>query len=118
MQALFAWQLGNPSFQTRTSLKIVKQIKEIDGFISKNAPKWPLDKINHLDLAVLRLATWELLYSPDTPPKVVADEAVEIAKEFGSESSSSFVNGVLGAILTNLGHSHTQLDKNSLKAQN
>ncbi|HJY98873.1 MAG TPA: transcription antitermination factor NusB [Patescibacteria group bacterium] len=77
--------------------KILKQQKKIDKLISKAAPQWPLDKLNKIDLAVLRLAVYEL-ENEDTPPKVVIDEAVELAKEYGSESSSSFINGVLGTI--------------------
>ncbi len=70
----------------------------VDSFITAAAPEWPLSKINRIDLAILRVATDELMNS-DTPPKVIIDEAVEIAKTFGAESSPSFVNGVLGTIL-------------------
>ena len=66
--------------------------------IAEAAPQWPTEKLNKIDLAILRLATHEL-QDTKTPPKVVIDEAVELAKEFGSESSPSFVNGVLGTIL-------------------
>ena len=69
--------------------------------IQKAAPAWPIDKLNRIDLAILRLAVFELTRS-DTPPKVVIDEAVELAKEFGSEASASFVNGVLGTIYKEL----------------
>jgi N utilization substance protein B len=71
-----------------------------DDVISKAAPEWPLININRIDLAILRVATEELL-SSDTPPKVVIDEAVEIAKRYGAENSASFINGVLGTILKN-----------------
>ena len=77
--------------------KIHKQTVKIDKLIKDAAPQWPIDKLNKMDLAVLRLAVYEL-ENEDTPPKVVIDEAVELAKEFGSESSSSFINGVLGTI--------------------
>lgn len=72
-------------------------MKKIDKIITKAAPAWPIDKINKIDLAILRFAVYELMEKV-TPQKVVIDEAVEIAKEYGSESSSSFVNGVLGTI--------------------
>lgn len=72
----------------------------LDEHISKAAPEWPLKNINKIDLAILRVATEELLNS-DTPVKVIIDEAVEIAKKYGAESSPSFVNGVLGTILKN-----------------
>ena len=77
--------------------KILKQEKKLDKLISVAAPQWPVDKLNKIDLTILRLAVYEL-ENEDTPPKVVIDEAVELAKEFGSESSSSFINGVLGTI--------------------
>lgn len=77
--------------------KITVQKEELDKKISKAAPTWPIDKLNKIDLAILRLAVYEL-DNEDTPPKVVIDEAVELAKEYGSESSSSFINGVLGTI--------------------
>ena len=65
--------------------------------IEAAATEWPINRLNKIDLAVLRLAVYELKYE-ETPPKVVIDEAVELAKEFGSENSSSFINGVLGTI--------------------
>jgi transcription antitermination protein NusB len=76
---------------------ILAQKVKIDKLIEDAAPQWPVDKLNKIDLAVLRLAVYEL-ENDDTPPKVIIDEAVELAKEFGSESSSSFINGVLGTI--------------------
>lgn len=78
-------------------LAIQKQTDEINKIIVDSAPTWPIDKINKIDLAILHLAIYELK-NEDTPPKVVIDEAVELAKEFGSESSGPFVNGVLGTV--------------------
>jgi N utilization substance protein B len=79
---------------------VIARKKQIDGKIAKNAPAWPLGQVAPIDLAVLRVAVFELLYkSPKEPYKVIIDEAVEIAKEYGSESSPSFVNGVLGSIV-------------------
>lgn len=72
---------------------------EIDEIIVKCAPEWPLTQINRVDLSVLRLAIFELLYRPDVPTKVILDEAVEIAKRYGGQSSSSFVNGALATAL-------------------
>lgn len=77
---------------------VINSIPELDQQITTSAPQWPIDKLNRVDLSILRLATYEILHS-DTPPKVIIDEAVELAKEFGGESSPSFVNGVLGDIL-------------------
>lgn len=76
---------------------ILKQQVKIDKMITEAAPAWPIDLLNKIDLAILRLAVYELENS-NTPPKVIIDEAVELAKEYGSESSSSFINGVLGTI--------------------
>jgi len=76
---------------------ILEKTKTIDASIKKAAPAWPIEKINKIDLAILRLAVFELKYT-SVPPKVIIDEAIELSKEFGSESSPSFVNGVLGAI--------------------
>lgn len=77
---------------------IMEHKDQLDLDISKSAPQWPIDKLNKIDLAILRLATYEYLFT-DTPDKVIVDEAVELAKEFGGESSAPFVNGVLGNIL-------------------
>jgi len=77
--------------------KILKDQKKIDKLIQDAAPQWSIDKLNRIDLAILRLAVYELELE-DAPPKVIIDEAVELAKEYGSESSSSFINGVLGTI--------------------
>lgn len=76
---------------------ILSEKAGLDARIQKAATAWPTDKLNKIDLAILRLAVYEF-NKGTTPPKVVIDEAVELAKEFGGESSSSFVNGVLGSI--------------------
>lgn len=99
MQAVFAWSSNSSNPTSSDSKEIIEHIEEIDSFIKANAPKWPLNEMNHVDLSILRCAVWELKYQPKTPPKVVIDEAVELAKEFGTESSSSFVNGCLGSII-------------------
>lgn len=77
---------------------ILAKMTEIDQKIAVAAPTWPIEKINKIDLCILRLAIYEIHYM-DTPPKVAIDEAVEIAKTYGAESSPGFVNGVLGAIV-------------------
>ena len=73
----------------------------IDAKIKEAAPEFPIDKINKADLAILRLATYELLVSQKEPPKVIVDEAIELAKEYGGESSPAFINGALGKIINN-----------------
>ncbi len=102
VQALFAYTYQTDQSPADLS-EILPHLKALDQAISAAAPEWPLPKINKLDLAVLRQATYELLYT-DTPAKVVIDEAVEIAKTYGSENSGSFVNGVLGTILERKQH--------------
>ena len=72
--------------------------KNIDTIIEECAPQWPLNKIFRIDLVILEIAIFELLVKKTTPEKVVIDEAVELAKEFGNDASSSFVNGVLGTV--------------------
>lgn len=76
---------------------ILSKSAEIDKKIEKAAPAWPIEKLNKIDLAILRLAVYEI-EEHKTPPKVIIDEAVELAKEYGGENSPSFVNGVLGTI--------------------
>lgn len=82
--------------QTVAGLK--KQQPAIDKLIVKRAPEWPLEQIAAIDRAILRLGIYEVLFSDEVPPKVAINEAVEIAKMYGGESSGSFVNGVLGTI--------------------
>ena len=77
---------------------ILKHKEEIDSLIKKAAPAWPIESLNKIDHAILMLAVYELTQKK-TPPKVVIDEAVEIAKKYGGKTSASFVNGVLGTIL-------------------
>lgn len=78
--------------------KIYVNLKTIDSSIEKAAPGFPIDKINRVDLAILRLAIFELLIEKKEPPKVIIDEAIELAKEYGGEASPSFINGALGNI--------------------
>lgn len=72
---------------------------EIDGVLQPIAPEWPIDQIARMDRIVLRIGAYELLYGKNVPPKVVINEAVELAKAFGGENSSKFINGVLGTVL-------------------
>jgi N utilization substance protein B len=75
----------------------------IDALIAETARHWRLPRFSRVDLSLLRLATFELSTSPDVPASVTINEAVEIARHFGSEDSAAFVNGVLDAIATTLG---------------
>lgn len=79
---------------------ILTHLDKIDQAIAAHAKERPLNQINRVDLAILRLAVHELLFDPKVPQKVVIDEAVELAKTFGSDASPSFVNGVLGNLIS------------------
>ena len=72
---------------------------ELDTVLQPIAPDWPIEKIARMDRIVLRMGAYELVFGQDVPPKVVINEAVELAKAFGGENSSKFVNGVLGTLL-------------------
>ena len=82
-----------------------KNISKIDTIIEKAAPEWPIDQITAVDRAVLRLGLFELLFGnrDEVPPKVAINEAIELAKSFGGESSGKFVNGVLGTVYREIG---------------
>ncbi len=79
----------------------------LDALIQDNAPEWPLDQVAVIDRNILRMAIFEFVVAGNTPMKVAINEAVELAKLFGSDSSGRFVNGVLGAIVSKgVGSSH------------
>jgi len=80
---------------------VLAHLDEIDQIVSKNAPDWPLEKIAKIDLAILRIAIYEILYENSIPNKVSIDQAVELAKLYGNDNSGKFVNGVLGTIVEN-----------------
>lgn len=97
VRELFAESFTHQKYLERNGGKILKLLPKIDKVIKKSATAWPIDKINRIDLAILRFAVFEMT-EKSAPKKVIIDEAVEIAKEYGSENSSSFVNGVLGTV--------------------
>jgi N utilization substance protein B len=75
---------------------------ELDTIIRRYAPAWPLDQLPFIDRNILRIALFELLHTPKVPRKTAINEAVELAKVFGSESSTRFINGVLGSVMAGL----------------
>lgn len=87
----------NAKFTLEIIEKTINNIKEIDAIIINAAPDWPIEQIATLDRNALRLAIAELNYF-ETPPKVIINEAVELAKTFGSQASPKFVNGVMGTV--------------------
>ena len=92
----FASSLDETQFVYELAEGVVSKIPEIDEVITKTAPEWPLDQITLVDRSVLRLGIYELMFLKDVPPKVAINEAVELAKTYGGDSSSKFLNGVLG----------------------
>lgn len=77
-------------------------LAEIDDMISKNLKKWTKERISKVDLAILRLAIYEICFSQEIPSSVAINEAVELAKEFSTEEAPAFINGVLGSIVKKL----------------
>jgi N utilization substance protein B len=106
--------------------KFVKQIVEgvqelrdkLDAILIPLAPDWPIDQIAAIDRSILRIGLWELTYSKEAPPKVIINEAVELAKEFGGDNSSKFINGVLGTAYRNISEpTDAKTDKKSAEAK-
>jgi len=79
---------------------IIQHLRTIDEIIKKAAPQWPIEQISIVDRNILRIGIYELLYGDKTavPPKVAINEAIELAKSFGGETSGKFINGVLGTV--------------------
>ncbi len=89
---------GNAAFARNLVSGVIQNKEEIDRHIKKFAPAWPIEQISAVDRNILRLAIFEVLLDNDMPVKVAINEAVELAKMFGSDNSSKFVNGVLGSV--------------------
>ena len=126
-QALYAWEASRSSLEDLlkftwlepskleqleddtiafTQLMIagtLENIDEIDATIKLHLSHWPFERLKKVDLAILRMGTYSLLYQKDIPPQITIDEAIEIAKEFGSEDSYKFINGVLDGIHKEMG---------------
>lgn len=108
VQSLFAQSfMDQPTHDTKTD-EIIKNLSYIDSVIEKIAPDYPADKINKVDLAILRLASYELLLEKKEPSKVIIDEAIELAKEFGGDTSPGFINGALGKLITEYENTNIQ----------
>ena len=85
-------------FMAELVSKVLAHIEEIDGILKKYSQHWALDRMTVVDRNILRLGVCELIHSQTIPPKVVINEAVEIAKKYGSEESPDFINGILDKI--------------------
>ena len=121
MQSLYEWDFHRDQDIEKIAMRVMEPVKkdvdieytmrvlrgtmdnmdEIDKLITEAAPDWPLDQISIIDKSILRLSGYELLKDDDIPPKVAINEAVEIAKTFGGDNSSKFINGVLGTLYRN-----------------
>ena len=86
---------ADAAYISEKSRKIIERLEEIDEMINKQAKGWTTQRMGKVDLTILRLAVYEIVFDDDVPTGVAINEAVEIAKKFGQEESSGFVNGVL-----------------------
>lgn len=102
----FAPDFDDQDFSANLLNNIIAKNKEIEALIIKYAPEWPLDQITVIDRNVLRIGIYELKFSKDIPPKVAINEAIELAKKYGGQSSGKFVNGVLGSVFKDMQESH------------
>lgn len=104
----FAPAFDDNQFSERLVMGVVQHLKEIDEEISRHAPEWPIDQITIVDRNILRIGIYEMKYDDDIPEKVAINEAIELAKTFGGESSGKFVNGVLGTIYKEMVEARSQ----------
>ena len=93
--------IDDKSFIERLVRGVNTKQAELDDVIRPVAPEWPIEQIARMDRIVLRMGVYELMFEKDTPPKVAINEAVELAKAFGGDNSSKFINGVLGTVFRN-----------------
>lgn len=94
----FAGSIESREFIDNLVWGVMDNAEKIDSILRPAAPEWPIDQIALVDLIILRMGIYELLFTSEVPPKVAINEAVELAKAFGGENSSRFINGVLGTI--------------------
>lgn len=97
--ARYREMLSDVEFIKQLVAGVTKQAAQLDAALQPVAPEWPIDQIARMDRIVLRIGLYELENEADVPPKVVINEAVELAKAFGGDNSSKFINGVLGTLL-------------------
>lgn len=98
VQELYSMEFMDQQNLSEKAKLISKEKDEIDVLIEENAPRFPVNKIARTDLAILRLAIYELMIEKKEPAKVIINEAVELAKELGSDKAYAFINAVLGKI--------------------
>jgi N utilization substance protein B len=93
---------------------VVPLIEQLDKIVAEHAPEWPMDQVAVIDRNILRISLWEFAVVQITPVKVAINEAIELAKIYGSDSSSRFVNGVLGSLVDHQSEIHTSILKSTL----
>jgi transcription antitermination protein NusB len=96
---IFPYQSDVVDYARFLLLGVTKQQARVDDYIEKASEHWKLSRLTYVDKNILRIGTYEMLFSPDVPPKVAIDEAIEMGKKFGSEDSKDFINGILDRIL-------------------
>jgi N utilization substance protein B len=96
-------QEGVENFMKELVMSLVSKMKEIDEIIQKYSDHWVLDRMTVIDRNILRIGTCELLLNFSTPPKVVINEAIDIAKKYGNEDSPEFINGILDKVYNEIG---------------
>ncbi|KKQ96899.1 MAG: transcription antitermination factor NusB [Candidatus Levybacteria bacterium RIFCSPHIGHO2_02_FULL_39_36] len=110
VRALFAESFIEQGKKNQKIKKIISNLAKIDSVINDIAPEFPIEKINRVDLAILRLGVYEILIDKTQPKKVIIDEAIELAKEFGGEHSAGFINGALGKLIKDISkYEHTKV---------
>jgi transcription antitermination protein NusB len=91
-------EAGLSEFSSQIIFGVFPLIEKLDSFIAQHAPEWPLDQVAVIDRNIIRIALWEFAVTNTTPIKVAINEAIELAKLYGSDSAPRFVNGVLGSL--------------------
>ncbi len=95
-------------FARRCIRGVLEHREQIDSVIARHAKKWRLDRMSNVDRNILRLGVFEILFAPDIPGKVAVNEAVELAKRYGTDESGAFVNGILDSVLNEAEHQSGQ----------
>ena len=105
--------MEDTNFSRKLVSGIIENLSKIDKIVEKSAPQWPISKVNIIDRNILRLGVYELVFSDrnEVPPKVAINEAIELAKNFSGETSSKFINGVLGTVYKSIKKEESPEDK-------
>jgi N utilization substance protein B len=113
----YAQTIDDVDFVKQLVKGVARQTAKLDKQIQPVAPEWPIDQIARMDRLILRIGLYELDNEADVPPKVVINEAVELAKAFGGDNSSKFINGVLGTLLRQLETKKSKSTKTTKKVK-